>query len=686
MMPSSAFSSSSSSALPPSSSSSSFRRSLSFRRSDGCAVDGEEILRTLRREGSSVSEILCEEIEFGDDDVAEMEKLLIEFHRAIHLTNLELSSNGLTPAAGRPLASILKVQYETIERLNLSKNPLQSVGLNELIEPLTLRTPSSRLVHLDLAATQLGPKSAPMLASLLRNNRSIQTLLLSNNQLGTRSIKVFAPELTSNPILQTLDLSYNNIKHKGASILAKALEPSPTLTSTLQVLDISGNKIGPQGMRALCEVLVENKTIQELRCGANHVGEEGAASISSVLKFNYTLRILDLQSNEIGPCGASLLMDVLRIDNRTLESLNLAWNGVGSLIAEELAEVLTTNEILVDVNVKGNEIMSDGVSSLANSLASNVSLEKLNLMHNKFDKFGAFALADAVGKPSCPLQPQNLFWDDNPAIGEEGAASLERIPQLRHNRQSWFGQLLRDIDQGLVPSIDLRHRNIGDEEILQLADALAPKTDHGKQKALPLVRSMWLSGPSLRPRSLVPLFESCIPSPANVVRLYLKDCVHLGEESIEAISICLNRSTSLQVLCLHGCRVTPHGAGRLAQGLKRNASLRRLNLDCNRISDKGLLELASTLPHPTLQALSANENDITDAAMGAEGLTQIQELHLKNNHITNKGAFSLANILDGNSCRLTWISLQGNDISKKGGEMIKLFLPETIPGGSIVDY
>jgi Ran GTPase-activating protein (RanGAP) involved in mRNA processing and transport len=659
--------------------------SLSFRKSDGSTAGRVEILRALRREGSSVSEILCEEIEFGDEDVAEMERLLIEFQRAIHLTNLELSSNGLTPAAGRPLASILTVQHETLIRLNLSKNPLSSVGFNELIEILTLQSPPSRLEYLNLSSTHLGPRAAQMLASLLRNNRSIQVLLLSNNALGAKTIKVIAPELASNPSLKTLDLSYNSIKHKGASSLAKAFNPyQNSMISTLKVLDISGNKIAAQGMQALCEALAVNRCIEELRLGTNNLEKKGAAYLAHVLKYNYTLKILDLQCNDIGPDGASLLIEQLMEENQTLESLNLAWNGVGSIVAKEVAQVLKRNESLTNVDLKGNDITSDGVSSLAEALSFNTSLRKLNLMHNKFDKVGAFALVDAVGKPTCPLLPQNLLWDDNPAIGEEGAASLSRVPQLRRNRQYWLGQLIQDVAQGHVFSIDFRHRIIGDEEVLLLVDSL--RHNHTKSKAASIIRSIWLAGATLRARSLVPLFETCVPSPANIIRLYLKDCENAGDETTEAIATALPQSKSLQVLCLCNCGVTPHGAVRLAQGLRRNTSLRRLNLDCNCIGDSGLTELASVLPHPSLTALSANNSDITDDSMRAKGLTQIQELSLENNRITNKGALWFAENLHDGSCCLTWMRLQGNEITKEGGETVKLFLPKTIPGGSIMDY
>ena len=72
--------------------------------------------------------------------------------------------------------------------------------------------------------------------------------------------------------------------------------------------------------------------------------------------------------------------------------------------------------------------------------------------------------------------------------------------------------------------------------------------------------------------------------------------------------------------------------------------------------------------------------------MGRQGLSQVDELHLKNNQITDRGALDFArNLMDG-GCRLTWLSLQDNSVSKKGGETIRTFMPESIPGTAIIDY
>jgi Ran GTPase-activating protein (RanGAP) involved in mRNA processing and transport len=442
-------------------------------------------------------------------------------------------------------------------------------------------------------------------------------------------------------------------------------------------------------MQALSNMLMFNKTIEDLRCATNDLGPEGAAFLAPVLRRNYRLKHVDLHANQIGPHAASLLVDSLKGDslkegNRTVETLNLSWNGFGSGVAHDVAEVLKENEVLTDVDLSGNSITSDGAISLARSLSYNLSLHKLNLAGNKIDKYGAFALAEALGRPGCPLQPEDLNWKNNSAISDEGVTSLSRVSQLKRNRQHWLGTFLKDLCNGSIHSISWMDRQVGDEEVLLLAKAVEECKE--KSSSMPLIRSMWLSGSSFTSRSLVPLFDVIISSPANVMRVYLKDCSNMGFESIETISLCLPRAKTLEVLCLSGCGITETGAAELAKGLARNTSLRRLNLDHNRIKDKGLLELASVLPHRSLTALSANNNGITDASLGAVGLTQVNELHLKNNMISNKGALALAQNLDNGSSRITWLSLQGNNVTTKGGETIRMFMPDAIPGAAIIDY
>lgn len=647
--------------------------------------NANEIVDSLRSSVDSterVQELICEE-SLSDEDLHELEQFLFDYHRFMDLTSLELPRNGLTPASGSSLAAILSLQHETLASLSLAHNPFTSVGLNQILEPLLSHSPqSTNLIHLDLTDTQLGAKGGLVIAQLLRNNTTLQQLNLARNSIGTRGIKAIVPELTINSSLQLLDLSYNNIKSRGATLLAHALE-EPTSVSNLKSLNLTGNSIGHQGMQTLSRMLTVDRTIEAFYAGINNIGPEGAAHLAFAIKRNYTLRLLHINDNNIGPNAASLLFDQLRGDenNRTLENLNLAGNNIGTQGASDLTAVLTQNAVLTHINLSGNRIRSDGAVLLMDALAYNISLVHLNLNNNHIDDRGARAICQVLSDPKAKTL-QTISWEDNPAISEEGSIPLSRTAQIKRNREHWLDKLLQDLVGDKIHSINWTKRNIGNEEVLLLNKALK---DPSLQNNPPIIRSLWLAGPFLSSRGLVPLFGTCISSPSNVLRLYIKNCKS-DEESIEAIAESLPHSKSLQVLSLTGCCITSMGAKKLARGLKENKTLRRLNLDDNQIGDDGLAELALAFPHASLTSLSANENGITDSSMGSEGLLQVDELHLKDNQITDRGALDFArNLMDG-ECRLTWLSLQNNKVTKRGGETIRTFLPEAIPGTAIVDY
>jgi Ran GTPase-activating protein (RanGAP) involved in mRNA processing and transport len=676
------------------SSRSSTRRCKLFRRGSS----EQDVLTYLRNEGSDVKELMvCEVDDFSDSSIKEMEEVLIEYHNEIHLQRLELPQNGLTSAAGGPLARIVLAQHETLQTLNLSYNPLSHEGFSHLVNPLsTTFLPTSRVIHLDLTDTGLGSKGAKLVASLLRNNSCLQDLRLGNNKLGPKGLKALVTDVAAHPTLERLDIPNNDIKCRGIALLAQALmnntlpgvdgsTSSQSSRCPLRHLDITCNQIGPQGMSALVTMLILDRRISTLHCGTNHLGPEGADHLALVLKHNYTLKELFMEENGIGPAAASRLVEQLveeggnRICTSALERLNLARNSIGEVGATKLAQVLKTNTVLTDIDLAGNNIGSMGAVQLAEALANNLNLSRLTLSDNGIGDRGAFALADTLGNPTCPLDFDDVDWTGNLAT-DIGLASLNRVSQIKRNRKYWLGKLLRDLWHGSVHSVDLSERNVGDEEVILLANTI-------KESNRPLlIRSLRLRGILFTPRSLVPLAQASIPFPAVLMRLYLQNCCNMGMESVEAIATCLDSSESLQVLSLVDCCIDEQGAAQIANALATNKSLRRLNLDRNRIGDVGLKAIADKLPHATLISLSANDNGITDISMASLNLTRIRELHLKKNSITDRGALQFASSLAGEGDPwITWLSLQQNEVTNKGAQAIRLFMSCPVPGGAFVD-
>jgi Ran GTPase-activating protein (RanGAP) involved in mRNA processing and transport len=644
--------------------------STKFHGNDG--VDGDQVLNYLESH-HEVRELRCEEI-VTDQHVHAMDRLLKKCHSAIHLNSLELPHNGLTAAAGEPLANILAAQYETLKKLGLSHNPITAAGLTHLLNPLKQDNPPSRLVSLDLTKTKLGVNGAKEIAEMLRYNGSLQELYLGTNNFGPRGMKALAPALESNSSLQVLDLSDNNIRI-GACSLAQALQNSTE--SNLRILDISSNRIGASSMQKFANLLIEDRRIEGFYVGRNELGPEGAFHLGNVLKHNYTLRDLRLEGNEIGDAGALLIAEGLTeneisANNTTLERLDLGWNGIERDGATGLAEALRENNKLTHVNLTGNRIGSEGAQALAEALPYNLTLHELILTNNHIENSGAFALAMAWGRPTCRLK--KLHWEENP-IMDEGLASLDRVPTLRRNHEYWLGQLLRNLSRGIIASVNLtdRSRCIGDEEVLLLTDTLA--------EYHPLVRMLWLDGSTLSSRSIVPLIERALPPPSNTIRFYLTD-FECGDDIAMALSQALRRNSTLEVLCLKNCSITQHGATAIADGLRNNSALRRLNLDRNHIGDDGMVALSKALPHTSLTSISASKNQLTDKSMSLESLRTLEELHMDGNQITDRGALEFCRFLMGENgelvgCRLERISLRQNKVTGIGGGIIKQCLPET---------
>ncbi|XP_054077366.1 leucine-rich repeat-containing protein 45 isoform X5 [Rissa tridactyla] len=122
---------------------------------------------------------------------------------------------------------------------------------------------------LDLKGNNLRTMGAEALGKLLRQNKSIRSLILEWNSLGVweEGFSFFCQGLGANTVLQRLDLRNNQINHQGAGELAMALKQN----ASLQELDLRWNNIGLLGGRALLNCLHSNKTLKRLELAGNNV-------------------------------------------------------------------------------------------------------------------------------------------------------------------------------------------------------------------------------------------------------------------------------------------------------------------------------------------------------------------------------------------------------------------------------
>ena len=632
-------------------------RKASFKRGDG---DGSAAIAYLEQHPET-QELSCDD-SFEPVYLEPLYRLLVQSHSFIHLHSLELPNNGLTPESGPALANVLQSQNQTLSKLDLSHNPLTGVGIDSLLEPLLAE---SKLRILRLTDVQLGSKGATTIASILRcrNGINLRELYVGNNRMGPKGIKAISLELLQNTTLQMLDVSCNAIKCQGATSLAIALRNATE--SGLRTIDISGNNLGTAGMKPFADLLSVDRRLEGVFACRNDIGVDGAVLLCNALKVNYTLKDLRLEGNNIGDRGSVMLAESLAGDRHTtsaLEKLVLGTNNIGLEGARSLSNLLKENATLRHLDLTGNRICSSGAQELAGSLSYNLGLQELLLAANQIGDVGAYDLALSMGRSTCSLS--KLSWEDNP-ISDEGNASLLRVPQLQRNQKYWLGPLLRDLSKGLATSIDLRERNIGDEELLLLTDVL--------DSSLHALQALYICGVGLSRRSLVPFCERALGPKSNIMRLYLTKC-DCGDEISTAISSNLKMNRSLQVLCLMDSSVSAVGASAIAEGISGNATLRRLNLDRNRISDVGMSAVGRVISKSSLQSLSVSRNSITDLSMDFEFVKYLQQLQLNGNPITDSGALVICRYLKADS-NLAWLGIRQTEVTRRGRDAIKAFLP-----------
>ncbi|XP_073465149.1 NACHT, LRR and PYD domains-containing protein 12-like [Aquarana catesbeiana] len=208
--------------------------------------------------------------------------------QCIGSNKVDFSEVPLSPLDCSVLSFILQSCRETeviLERCNIP-----SEGLRKLIPAL------HNIKSLRLENNHLTDSSCPHLASGIRNNQTLRTLILSGNNLEGPHFRDVMEALTTSRI-EELRLMGNHLTDSSCPHLASGIRNN----QTLRALNLNGNNLeGPQ-FRDLMEALTTSR-IEELELWNNHLTDSSCPHLASGIRNNQTLRTLDLSGNNLeGP-------------------------------------------------------------------------------------------------------------------------------------------------------------------------------------------------------------------------------------------------------------------------------------------------------------------------------------------------------------------------------------------------
>ncbi len=299
-----------------------------------------------------------------------------------------------------------------IDTLDLSS---KSLGNKAVIALCTALSHSACNVHyrlISLKGNRLTDVGAQAISTLLGTHDTVEELLLGNNRLHTVSHFsnvlygaldrfVFSPKDASLP--NPARTMYYNTTHvqAGARIFGRTLQnPGSRLTH----IGLSENKIGREGIEALCVGLKKNETLTTLDLKRNGISFAAGALLADMLAHNTSLLWIDLSWNGLAGQGSVPIFKCLGKGipespdlgsssddgfhlrrNTTLRSINLSWCGLGNkslAIAKSVVDCLHVNSSLTDIALSHNQLSEPACVSIVGALANHTSMRALHLNGN----------------------------------------------------------------------------------------------------------------------------------------------------------------------------------------------------------------------------------------------------------------------------------------------------------------
>uniref|UniRef100_A0A8C3KCT1 Leucine rich repeat containing 45 n=1 Tax=Calidris pygmaea TaxID=425635 RepID=A0A8C3KCT1_9CHAR len=195
--------------------------------------------------------------------------------------------------------------------------------------------------RLDLTTLGLSLETCGALGRLLPGAAAFAEVALGDCGLSEEGVKLLLHGLCSNTTVKSLDLKGNNLRTVGAEALGKLLRQNKSIRSL--ILEWNSLGVWEEGFSFFCQGLGANNVLQKLDLRNNQINHQGAGELAMALKQNSSLQELDLRWNNIGLLGGRALLNCLH-SNRTLKRLELAGNNVPSDILKAVEQAMNHNQ------------------------------------------------------------------------------------------------------------------------------------------------------------------------------------------------------------------------------------------------------------------------------------------------------------------------------------------------------
>ncbi|XP_052281343.1 leucine-rich repeat-containing protein 74B-like [Dreissena polymorpha] len=306
-----------------------------------------------------------------------------------------------------------------------------------------------------------------------------EAVVLPRQGLGPDDVKACAIALAETMNIHTLDFTENMIGTKGAEYIALLI----TENNFIKNLNLADNNLGPDAVKLIADSVKKTDSLSSISLAGNGLSGTRCVAVKSLIEDSLNLKVLDLSNNDLGDVGVDIVAESLAF-NDTIERLDLGNNQVTNIT--KLAQTLSKNTGLVQLNLSSNGLHVSGCRDLARALEKNTTLRELNLAKNRIDRaclnnlFGGLKKNAFLRVLKIDFNPLNsedamhvlTFITENPAIG------LSHIYMDSIDVQANFVQTLNTLKQareitityGKIIGTDLGIHDLDEALVLEATD------------------------------------------------------------------------------------------------------------------------------------------------------------------------------------------------------------------------
>ncbi|XP_065917950.1 protein NLRC5-like [Dysidea avara] len=550
-------------------------------------------------------------------------KTILKALRSTSLTVFSIANNNICMEEADDIAAILSCNNE-LNSLLLHENNLQSPGIVLISKALRK---ISNLTVLNISKNNIGSDAADDIATLLFRNKKLQCLYADGNNFQSVGVKKILASMQNN---------------------------------SLKRFGISNNNITDEAVNSITQFVRQNTQLQELKLDGNNFDLASAIQIAIAVQNNSHLSVPDLFTNITGDKEIKFLHNVFEKKNLCVDKdfisgvikiaktvynhftiLNLSDNIDGGRIADDIAELLYANPSLKVLNLKKNNLQTEGAIKIARGLCNTITLTQFNISKNNI---GSQAANDIANVLSCNTRLEVLYLDEN-CLQTKGASKIAKG--------------LQNIYSLKIFSISCNQ--IDAEAAGEIANALNCNRE---------LNILDLSGNSFQNTGIITIAKT-LKHISSLTALSLSRNRINSSKAAKHIGTLLSYNTNLQVLNLHGNHLQSPGVTKIAAALKKVYSLTTFDISRNGVSSEAANDIADLLAHNTkIELLYIDGNNlrtegIIEIARALQNSSNLKVFNIANNNTSVGAANDIANILTHNT-NLQELYFSGSNLQTEG--------------------